>query len=94
VLYDVNQPPVFEGRRVVVVPDVPCMELGTAPCVAGGEVIAWVSPEVRAETNAWLRAFFGTTNFVRDDWIIRDDVHGTILMNPRTLAKLRAANAL
>ena len=70
------------GVRVVVTPDTPRMQL-SEDCP--------VTPEFRAEMNAWMLGFFGVTNTVEDNQVLHDKVHDVIYMNPRTVARVSAA---
>ena len=78
--------PSLFGLEVHVAPDLPRMRLSEdCPC----------TPEYRAELNAWMLEFFGTTNPL-DDGQVLDVTWPTrrLVMNLRTLAKLQAAARL
>lgn len=72
----------INGMKVFVTPDLPKMKL------ASGD---YVTPEFRAEIDAWLLTFFGTTNTVPDDEARVSQAFGQIWLNPRTYDRLRAA---
>jgi hypothetical protein len=46
-----------------------------------------VTLEFRAETDAWMLGFFGTTNLMEDAQVIRNGQQ--LFMNPRTLEMMR-----
>lgn len=82
---NIGRPSLF-GLEVHVSPDTPRMRLAEdCPC----------TPEYRAEINAWMLEFFGTTNLLADGQVL-DVTWPTrrLVMNPRTLAKLQAAARL
>lgn len=61
------------GCKIIVTYDVPKMVL-SEDCP--------VTPEFRAEINAWLIGFFGFSNTVEDGKAVQ--VGNTLMMNPRT----------
>jgi hypothetical protein len=76
---------IFNGIRVFVSPDVPKMQL-SKDCP--------VTDDYRADTNAWMIRFFGTTNLLKDGEFYRiyeGTVDDQIICNPRTYAKLQEA---
>lgn len=72
----------FRGIPIFVTPDVPRRQLS--------EDVP-VSPEFRAEMNAWMRDFFGTTNVLEDGQVITTHYGKNFHMNPRTYAQLQKA---
>lgn len=48
-------------------------------------------PAFRAETNTWMREFFSPFNQLADGQVIVLERNKTMIMNPRTLATVRAA---
>lgn len=78
-----DQPPVFLGGvALYVLPDTPRMQL-SPECP--------VTEDFRAEMNAWMVDFFGTTNVLRDGHIYIDMGTKRHYCNPRTLAALQSA---
>lgn len=69
----------FGGMAVIVTPDLPKMKL------APGD---YITPEYRAEVNAWLLAFFGTVNIIPDGESRISELLGQVWMNPRTYREL------
>ncbi len=65
-----------------VTPDQPKMKLSPGD---------YVTPAFRAEMDAWLRAFFGTTNALKDGEYIHALIEDAVYMNPRSYDRLRAA---
>lgn|GEM_PF-2592217 len=49
------------------------------------------SPELVAETAAWMRQFFGSTKLLPDGQITHDKIHSRLYMNSTTLRQLEAA---
>lgn len=70
------------GIRVVVTPDAPRMQL-SEDCP--------VTPDFRAEMNAWMVGFFGVVNTLKDNEVMHDKINDVIYMNPRTQARVSAA---
>jgi hypothetical protein len=69
--------------QVIMVPDQPKFQI-SPDCP--------LTPEFRAEMNAWCLSFFGTTNHIADGEIISSDTTFGKFMyaNPRTYARLQA----
>lgn len=74
-----NRSATLMGMQLYITPDIPKMQL-SADCP--------VSPDVRAETNAWMIKFFGVTNTLLDGQTIADG-QGRIFVNPRTYRQLQ-----
>lgn len=66
----------LDGYALVIVPDVPKMQLSKRVC-------EYLSPAFIAETNAWMLDFFGTTNMLPDGQAIVVN-NESLLMNRRT----------
>lgn len=71
------------GIKVIVTPDIPKMRLSDE--VIPGEV-QW-PPGFKAEMDAWLLSFFGTTNILADNEVL--GAPGQVSMNPRTYEKFK-----
>lgn len=71
----------YSGMKVFVLPDHPKMRLGPGD---------YVTPAFRAEIDAWLLDFFGTTNFLGDGEVIQTPFG--LHMNPHTFYKLKDAS--
>lgn len=76
----------FGGYRVFVSPDLPRMQLGE-------RVKEFLTPEQIADHNAWMLQFFGTSNLLGDDVVLRDDMFMALHMNPRVYPKFIKANS-
>lgn len=76
--------PTLYGYRVIVTPDQPRRQLSARVC----EVLA---PAFIAETNAWMREFFGTTNMIEDGRVLISDAASTVYCNPRMFEQLKQA---
>ena len=70
------------GLKVIISPDRPKMQLSEG-CP--------VTDKCRAETNAWMVEFSGTYNLAPDSRSIVLTQQGSIVVNPRTYAKLAEA---
>ena len=70
----------LHGINITVSPDRPKMTLAEA---------VTVSPEFRAEINAWMLEFFGTTNLIPDGQTYHMPSMNMMTMNPRTYAAMR-----
>lgn len=68
----------LNGYNVMVTPDLPKMKLSD-DCP--------VTPEFRAEINAWMVVFFGTTNIIADGQMITEGRN--LFVNPRTYSMLK-----
>lgn len=68
---------------IIVVPDQPKFQI-SPECP--------LTPEFRAEMNAWCLSFFGTTNYIADGEIISSNTTFGKFMyaNPRTYARIKA----
>lgn len=68
---------------IIVVPDQPKFQI-SSDCP--------LTPEFRAEMNAWCLSFFGTTNYIPDGQVISSTTDGGkfLYANPRTYANLKA----
>lgn len=73
------------GIPVQVIPDRPRMQLSEdCPC----------TPEYRVELNAWMLAFFGTTNMIADGQVLHVTYpEERFVMNQRTFDWIRLAAA-
>ena len=71
------------GNRVFITPDIPKMKL-SAECP--------VSPEFRAEIDAWMVKFFGMENLLPDGKVLQ--AANALHMNPRTFAYFMQGGAL
>ena len=71
---------IFQGMRIQVSPDIPKMTLAKD---------VMVSPEFRAEIDAWMLGFFGVTNILPDGQIYHMPGMHLLTMNPRTFAALK-----
>lgn len=49
-----------------------------------------VSPEFRAEMDAWMREFFGTWNLIEDSQMLKTRDGNKIFVNPRTYESIKA----
>ncbi len=80
---DMGSPHDMSGMRVYISPDIvhPKMQL-SEDCP--------VTPDFRAEVNAWMLEFFGTVteNLVPDNQVMVCEKTGAIYVNPRTFARL------
>ncbi len=70
----------YSGLEIFVTPDAPKMKL------APGD---YVTPAYRAEIDAWLMSFFGTTNLIEDGRATVMESIGKVWMNPRTYAQFK-----
>lgn len=78
-----SAPGTFNGLKVYVQPDQPKMQLSQ-------RVKEVLSPEFAAETDAWMRSFFGMTNLLPDGQYLLSEQFGFVSMNPRTYEQFRA----
>jgi len=78
-------PQTMFGSPVVIVPDVPKMQLSK-------EVYDELPSPFRDEFNQWMRGFFGTTNPCPDGQIHKIGLY--VHMNPRTYAECSSMNLL
>ena len=72
----------YGGIKIQVSPDIPKMTLAKD---------VMVSPEFRAEIDAWMLWFFGTTNILPDGETYYMQSINVLAMNPRTFAALKQA---
>lgn len=70
------------GFKVFVLPDRPKMKL-SPECP--------VTPDFRAEMDAWLLSFFGIENALKDGQSIVSETMRLVYVNPRTYQQLRSA---
>lgn len=70
------------GIRIFITPDIPKMKLS---------VECPVSSEFRAEIDAWMIVFFGTTNLLSDGKVLQ--TANALHMNPRTFAYFKQGGA-
>lgn len=81
-----NTPQTLFGFKVIVSPDRPKMVL-SEELIPG--VVPW-PPGFKAEMDAWMLMFFGTTNIIPDNQVYQVG-HDQFHMNPRTYAAMKAA---
>lgn len=72
------------GLKVIVTQDHPKMQLSD-------RVKEVLTPEMIADHNAWMREFFGASNLCKDGAYIIMEYGNSVLMNPRTLARIQEA---
>lgn len=72
------------GYKIIVAPDFPKMQCSP-------EFVRLQSPDLVAETNAWMLRFFGMRCMVPDGQVIMMDSTRNMTMSPRTFAQLRNA---
>lgn len=70
----------YMGLNIRVVPDMPKMTLAKD---------VMVSPKFRAEIDAWMLGFFGTTNLIPDGQTYHMPSINVLTMNPRTYASFK-----
>lgn len=75
----------WNGLQVNVTEDRPRMQL-SEDCP--------VTEEFRAETNAWMVSFFGTTNTIPDGIVYQNTTTFQLFCNPRTATLIRRAVAM
>lgn len=76
------------GIKIIVSPDIPKIQLSDGADLAAGD---YVTPQCRAETNAWVLGFFGTTNMLNDGETICSCIGPTSWMNSRTFEQFKKA---
>lgn len=76
----------FNGRNIVISEAHPRMQCSP-------KFVREMSPELVAETNAWMLGFFGMQETLPDG-VIYELMGHTLTMNRKTYEKLRAAIAL
>lgn len=78
-----NADQLIHGRPVQVSEDKPRMQCSC-------DFVRLQSPELVAETNAWMADFFGYSNLMPDD-VVWELMGNTLVMNRRTYTKACAA---
>jgi hypothetical protein len=72
----------FNGMKVVIA--------GSHPRMTLSEKVP-VTPEFRAEINAWIAGFFGYKSVIEDGQVIVDRINNTIYCNEHQYQTLRSA---